>query len=118
MTAFQNMRPPSRGAWRPRLAEDLVPLREQRAQGKPDARCTRGLACKMHIKKRTRAYRFSGEHPAFPAQWFYGLLRALLGEPGSFATIARESLLLTNLAPASGARTTRLRRPLPSRSSS
>src|SRR5260370_41840547 len=31
-------------------------------------------------------------HPAFPAQWFYGLLRALLGEPGSFATIAREKL--------------------------
>jgi hypothetical protein len=26
----------------------------------------------------------------FPAQWLYGLCRALLGEPGSFATIARE----------------------------
>jgi len=23
--------------------------------------------------KRTRAYRFSGEHPAFPARWLYGL---------------------------------------------
>ena len=23
----------------------------------PDARCTRGLVCKMHEKKRTRAYR-------------------------------------------------------------
>jgi hypothetical protein len=23
--------------------------------------------------KRTRAYRFSGNTPAFPAQWFYGL---------------------------------------------
>jgi hypothetical protein len=43
---------------------------------------------------RTRAYRFSGEHPAFPAQWFYGLLRALLGEPGSFATIVRRSFVL------------------------
>jgi hypothetical protein len=41
---------------------------------------------------RTRAYRFSGEHPAFPAQWFYGLFRTLLGEPGSFATIAREKV--------------------------
>jgi hypothetical protein len=29
-------------------------------------------------KKRTRAYRFSGGNPAFPAQWFYGLLRALV----------------------------------------
>jgi hypothetical protein len=35
----------------------------------PDARCTRGLVCKMHIEKRTRAYRFSGGNPAFPAQW-------------------------------------------------
>jgi hypothetical protein len=48
-------------------------LRIQRAQGKPGARCTRGLACKMCTRTRTRAYRFSGEHPAFPAQWFYGL---------------------------------------------
>ena len=39
-------------------------------------------------KKRTRAYRFSGSCPAFPAQWFYGLLRALPGEPGFLATIA------------------------------
>ena len=30
--------------------------------------------------KRTRAYRFSGNTPAFPAQWLYGLLRALPGE--------------------------------------
>ena len=34
----------------------------------------------MHIAKRTRAYRFSGGNPAFPAQWFYGLLRALPGD--------------------------------------
>ena len=31
-------------------------------------------------KKRTRAYRFSGSSPAFPAQWFYSLFRALPGE--------------------------------------
>jgi hypothetical protein len=41
---------------------------------------------------RTRAYRFSGSIPAFPAQWFYGLLRALPGEPGSFATVIPEML--------------------------
>src|ERR1700674_3961621 len=75
---------------RPRFASTSLPPNEQRAQGKPDARCTRGLACNVHKEVRTRAYRFSGEHPAFPAQWFYGLWRALLGEPGSFATIARE----------------------------
>jgi len=31
-------------------------------------------------QKRTRAYRFSGSSPAFPAQWFYSLYRALPGE--------------------------------------
>ena len=31
-------------------------------------------------KKRTRAYRFSGCTPAFPAQWLYGLCRALPGD--------------------------------------
>jgi hypothetical protein len=64
----------------PEVCINLTLLKKQRAQGKPGARCTRGLACNLHIKKRTRAYRFSGEHPAFPAQWFYGLLRALPGE--------------------------------------
>src|SRR5205807_873257 len=29
-------------------------------------------------RARTRAYRSSGEHPAFPAQWLYGLYRALV----------------------------------------
>ena len=31
-------------------------------------------------EKRTRAYRFSGGSPAFPARWCYGLLRALPGD--------------------------------------
>jgi hypothetical protein len=35
-------------------------LSNQRAQGRPGARCTRGLACNMCIRTRTRAYRFSG----------------------------------------------------------
>jgi hypothetical protein len=52
----------------------------ERAQGRPGARCTRGLVCKLCIKMRTRAYRFSENTPAFPAQWLYGLLRALPGE--------------------------------------
>jgi len=58
----------------------FCPSEGQRAQGRPGARCTRGLMCKMHKAKRTRAYRFSGGSPAFPAQWFYGLFRALLGD--------------------------------------
>jgi hypothetical protein len=55
-------------------------LKQERAQGRPGARCTRGLVCIAHRKTRTRAYRFSGNTPAFPAQWLYGLLRALPGE--------------------------------------
>ena len=34
----------------------------------PGARCTRGLVRKMHKEMRTRAYRFSGSTPAFPAE--------------------------------------------------
>src|SRR6202011_1129688 len=52
--------------------------KKKRAQGMPGARCTRGLVCKLHKKMRTRAYRFSGNTPAFPAQWSYGLCRALV----------------------------------------
>ena len=64
----------------PGLCVTFHPLMKQRAQGRPGARCTRGLVCKVHKRKRTRAYRFSGGNPAFPAQWFYGLLRALPGD--------------------------------------
>src|SRR6266436_5134286 len=51
---------------------------------------------------RTRAYRFSGGNPAFPAQWFYGLLRALPGERAFFPPSSPRSLLPKNLTPASG----------------
>ena len=72
-------------------------------------RVTRGLACNCAQRTRTRAYRFSGNTPAFPAQWLYGLLRALPGEAGSFATVAAR-IRPRNLTPASGVRTTRFRR--------
>src|SRR6266480_855093 len=71
-------------------------LEKKRAQGRPGARCTRGLVCKVHIESGTRAYRSSGGNPAFPAQWFYGLLRALPGDrallPPSPADIATRQL--------------------------
>ena len=93
------------------------PSKVERAQGRPGARCTRGLVCKVRKRRRTRAYRFSGEHPAFPAQWVDGLYRDLPGETRSVATIARSSLAAANLTPASGVRTTRLRRTRQPRSS-
>ena len=64
----------------PEICIFVCPLRKLRAQGRPGARRTRGLACKCTQRARTRAYRFGGSIPAFPAQWLYGLLRALPGE--------------------------------------
>src|SRR5690349_9937435 len=56
-------------------------LSNQRAQGRPSARRTRGPACRLRNSQRcTRAYRFGGSIPAFPAQWLDDLLRALPGE--------------------------------------
>src|SRR6185295_9412088 len=66
-------------ARRARVVPGHLPLRNERAQGRPGARCTLGLVCNMHKGVRTRAYRSSGEHPAFPAQWLDGLWRALPG---------------------------------------
>src|ERR1700742_2665394 len=48
-------------------------LRRGRREG-PGARRTRGLVCiDAQTKVRTRAYRFGGSTPAFPAQWLYDL---------------------------------------------
>src|SRR5256885_3784802 len=86
-------------AWfRPSFANSLA-LSKQRAQGKPGADCTRGLVCQTHSNRRTRAYRFSRNSPAFPTQWLYGLLRALPGERACLPpSLAEDS---TSLAPAS-----------------
>ena len=62
---------------------------------------TRSLAC----SKKTRELVTTGspEYPAFPAQWFYGLLRSLPGDrallPPSSAQCAS---IVANLTPASG----------------
>jgi hypothetical protein len=65
----------------PEVFGNFAALALKRAQGKPGARCTRGLVCKVHRRKRTRAYRFSGGNPAFPAQWFttYFVLSSVTG---------------------------------------
>ena len=92
----------------------------------PDARCTRGLMCKRQKESRTRAYRFSGGYPTFPAQWLYGLYRALLGERIRLVTVAAGltadrpgwiDFATDSLAPATGAGTTRLHRTQQHRSS-
>ena len=72
----------------------------QRAQGKPGGQCTRGLACEIDKAHERSHHRFTGVDPAFPAQWFYGLLRAL---PGDQACLTPSpALLIADLTPASG----------------
>jgi hypothetical protein len=69
----------SRGAC-VRALHDVVPRkkrgsRECRVHAAPAVSCA-----KLRKELRTRAYRFSGGSPAFPAQWSYGLCRALPGD--------------------------------------
>ena len=88
-----------RREWRPGFAS-LAALEEMRAQGRPGARCTRGLVCNCAQKMRTRAYRYRRSIPAFPAQWLYGLLRALPGERLFCHRRLREASPLSGLMPA------------------
>src|SRR6202171_3423512 len=97
------------------------------AWGMPGARCTRSLACEINKAHERRHHRFTGFRPAFPAQWFYGLFRALPGERILVVTVTSGLKAQSNpvgldvasasLAPATGVRTTRLCRPLKRRSS-
>ena len=79
MTVGRDMRPRSRGAMRPRFASPSALAREEGA-GKAGCALHPRSRVQSAQRKRTRAYRFSGGNPAFPAQWFYDLLRALPGD--------------------------------------
>src|SRR5258708_350889 len=69
--------------------------RESRVANAPAA--SRAKLNKAHERSH---HRFTGVDPAFPAQWFYGLLRAL---PGDQACLTPSpALLLADLTPASG----------------
>jgi hypothetical protein len=45
----------------------------------PGARCARSRACSVE-STRVSHHGHTGNRPAFPAQWFYGLFRALPGD--------------------------------------
>jgi hypothetical protein len=62
-------------------------LEKREGAGNAGRWCTRspGGRKKAH---RYSHHRFTEIAPASPTQWFYGLLRDLLGEPGLFATVA------------------------------
>ena len=78
---------------------------ENRGRREDRVRAAPAVSCATCTRTRTRAYRFSGEHPAFPAQWLYGLYVIVL-VTGFLATIIPEKrLLLLNLTPAPGRQT-------------
>src|SRR5438270_6181312 len=54
------MRLRSRGAFAPEVCILVCPPREERAQGRPGACCTRCLACDLRKQNCTRAYRAAG----------------------------------------------------------
>jgi hypothetical protein len=70
--------PRSRDSIRPRFANHSPNQRE--GAGKTGCALHPRSRVQRCLWKRTRAYRFSGSSPAFPAQWFYSLYRALPGE--------------------------------------
>src|ERR1044071_9514975 len=85
----------------PEVCIFICPLRIQRAQGRPGACCTRGLACDFaHSKNGTRAYRAAGAFRPSLRNGFTAYF-VLSPENGSFASvIPKKLLLLLNLMPA------------------
>src|SRR5665213_1545423 len=64
-----NIGSPSRDTMRPRFANSFAPS-SRRGRMEDRVRAAPAVSCAMCIKEmRTRAYRFSGSSPAFPAQW-------------------------------------------------
>ena len=90
----------SRDALRPRFLHLLSALFEIEGAGK--------TGCLLHPRSRVRfaqtkghtSIQGSGSIPAFPAQWLYGLLRALPGERLFCLRYAKEASLLQNVMPA------------------
>src|SRR5437762_165605 len=90
----------SRGASRPRFASSFALFEIREGAGK--------TGCLLHPRSRVRfaqtklhtSIQGSGNTPAFPAQWLYGLLRALPGERLFCLRRPREASLLKDLTPA------------------
>jgi hypothetical protein len=86
-----------------RVLQDRSHPSEIRGRREDRVHAAPAVSCATCTKKRTRAYRFSGGIPAFPAQWFYGLLRALPGDRAFLPPSSLRSVCFSkNLTPASG----------------
>ena len=101
----------------PELCYPLSPPKNQRAQGRPGARCTRGLVCKC---TRECAHEHTGPAESIRPSLRNGFTAYVVIFPVSRALLPPSPLrnsFLKNLAPASGARTTRFCRTLEPRAS-
>ena len=76
----------------PEVCISLCPPREQRAQGRPGACCTRGLACDLRKQMCTRAYRAAGaSRPSLRNGFTAYFVLSPVG-PGSLSPSPAESL--------------------------
>ena len=90
----------SRGMFCPEFCHQPCP-RKQRAQGRPGARRTRGLLCDSCNKMVHTSIQVWRRHPAFPAQWLYGLYVIAL-VTGFLATIVCFSFRFRQLDASTG----------------
>src|SRR5690242_20076486 len=98
----EDIREPSRGTRCPSDAA-RVALEERRAQGTPDAGCTREPCVQRKCTLRTQASTGQPRQPAFPARWF----TAYTWSPRSTGLVSLRRLARssrTGLIPASGDR--------------
>ena len=75
----------------PEVCTFVCSLRNPRAQGRPGARCTRGLVCSCAHEDAHTSIQVQRRHPAFPAQWFTAYF-VLFPVNGFLATVAPEKL--------------------------
>src|SRR5256885_1450481 len=95
-----DMRFRSRGMFCPRFSNSFAPLKREGAGNAGCALHPRSRVPKC-VKKAHTSIQGSGNTPTSPAQWLYGLLRALPGERAFLPPSPLRRLLLKNLAPAS-----------------
>jgi hypothetical protein len=72
--------PHARGAMRPKLCISLPSKKNQRAQGKPGTRCTRGLMCDVHQRMLHMSIQVQRRHSDFPCAVALRLIRVRPGD--------------------------------------
>jgi hypothetical protein len=98
--SVEDVHPHCRGAMRPGFAWDCSPRKTSRGRRESRMRAAPAVSCAKENRKRTRAYRFSGGNPAFPARWGTAY-SALSPVTGYLATVAAW-IFPRDLTPASG----------------